>query len=229
MTTATISGLVSSRLNEAAAVGGPKFYPGAEILGAVNEGQRLFCLLTLCIEKQAALVVPGATTFLHVLPVVADYLAPLRLTDTGGAKVRPTTFSELWSLDAAWPAAIGAPIRYVAAGADLAAFYRTSAAPVTLQLQYAASPALLVNGGDIPAIPAEYHQELVNYGIYRVRQVEGGAEFAATLPLFDHYLQAAQDYGAFIKARNVGAGYDSLPFELASFDRSRLVGKSKGK
>jgi hypothetical protein len=229
MTTATISGLVSQRLNEGAAVGGPQFYPGPEILAAVNEGQRLFALLTLCLERQSALAIPANTTFLHVLPVVADYLAPLRITDASGAKVRPATFGELWSLDAAWPAAIGPPIRYVAAGADLAAFYGRSGDPVTVQLQYAGSPALLVNGGDVPQIPTEYHQELINYGIYRVRQVEGGEEFAATLPLLDHYLQAAQDYGAFIKARNVGAGYDSLPFELAGFDRSRLVGKKKGK
>lgn len=229
MTTSFISGLVSERLNEAAAVGGPQFYPPTEILAAVNEGQRLFCLLTLCLERQSALTIPPNTTFLHVLLLIDDYLAPLRITDAAGLKVRPTTFSELWSLDAGWPAAAGPPIRYVAAGADLLAVYRTSAAPVTVQLQYAGAPALLVSDGDVPEIPTEYHQELANYGIYRVRQVEGGAEFAATLPLLDHFLQAAQNYGDFIRARNVGAGYDSMPFELAGFDRSRLVGKSKKK
>lgn len=229
MTTAAISALVSSRLNEAAGVGGPQFYPATEILAAINEGQRLFCLLTLCLEKQASLVIPANTTFLHLLPLIPDYLAPLRITDAVGAKVRPSTFTDLWSLDAAWPSAIGAPIRYAAAGADLVALYKRSGDTPTLGVQYAGAPALLVNDGDVPAIPAAYHQELVNYGIYRVRQVEGGEEFAATLPLLDHYLQAAQEYGDYVRARNVGAGYDSMPFELSSFDRSRLVGKSKRK
>lgn len=229
MTTAIISGLVSDRLNEAAGVGGPQFYPATEILAAVNEGQRLFCILTLCLERQYSLVVPANTTFLHLLPLVADYLAPLRITDSTGAKIRPSTFSDLWAFDTAWPSTVGAPSRYVAAGADLVAIYMRSGGTPTLQLQYAGAPALLVNGSDVPAIPAEFHQELVNYGIYRARQVEGGAEFAATLPLLDHFLQAAQDYGDYIRARNIGAGYDTMPFELASFDRSRLVGKSKGK
>jgi len=227
MNTATISGLVSSRLNEG---GTPTFYPYPEILAAVNEGQRLFCVLTLALEKQFPLLILANTTFLHLLPTVPDYLAPLRLTDTSsGAKVRPATFAELWARDAAWPATIGPLTRYVAAGADLVALYAQSAVPAQLMLQYAASPPLLVVGTDVPAIPPEYHQELVNYGIYRLRMVEGGAEFAATLPLLEHFLAGAQEYGDYMRARNVAAGYDTLPFELALFDRSRLVGKSKKK
>ena len=229
MTTGAISALVSSRLNEAAGVGGPQFYPASEILAGINEGQRLFCLLTLCLERQTNWVAAANTTFFHLLPVIADYIAPLRITDAAGAKVRPARFSELWALDTAWPSSVGAPIRYAAAGADLVALYKRPAAPVTLQVQYAGSPTLLVLDADVPAIPPEYHQELVNFAIYRVRQVEGGAEFAATLPLLDHFLGAAQEYANYVRARNVGAGYDSMPFELSSFDRSRLVGKSKRK
>jgi hypothetical protein len=228
MTTTAISALVTARLNEGAS--GPTFFPSAEILAAINEGQRLWCILTLCLEKQAPLTIPANTTFLHLIPLVPDYLAPLRITDSTGAKIRPVTFGELWSLDAAWPATVGPPTRYVAAGADLVAIYRRSPTSVTVGLQYAAAPAPLTGApGETPSIPGEYHQELTGYAIYRMRQVEGGQEFAQTLPLLDHYLQAAQEYGDYVRARNVGAGYDSLPMELASYDRSSLVGKSKGK
>ena len=228
MTTTAISALVTARLNEGAS--GPTFFPPSEILAAINEGQRLWCLLTLCLEKQAPLTVPANTTFLHLIPIVPDYLSPLRLTDSTGAKIRPVTFGELWSLDAAWPATVGPPTRYVAAGADLVAIYGRSSSSVTVGLQYAAAPALLTGApGETPSIPGEYHQELTGYGIYRMRQVEGGQEFAQTLPLLDHYLQAAQEYGDYIRARNVGAGYDSFAFGVAAYDRSSLVGRSKGK
>ena len=98
-----------------------------------------------------------------------------------------------------------------------------------LYITYAQAPAALVEDADTPAIPANLHIQLVNYGIYRCRQVEGGEAFGRALPLFGEYMDAAEKYGSYIRARNIGAGYDRAPFELAGFDRSRLVGLSKTK
>jgi hypothetical protein len=69
----------------------------------------------------------------------------------------------------------------------------------------------------------------VAYAIYRCRQVEGGTEFARTLPLLAEFLDACTEYGNYMRARNVAAGYDALPFELQNYDRSRLVGLAQSK
>jgi hypothetical protein len=225
VTLATIQGLVSDRLNESAAMGGPTSYPTTEITAAVNEGLRLFATLTLCIEKTAAWAVTPAQTFQHMMLIFADWLAPLRISTATGAKVRPARLSELWALDSAWVASPGPPTRYASMGFDLVALYQQPAAGGTvLTCQYAACPPPLVNAGDVPAIPLEYHEQLVKYGIYRCRQPEGSEPLESVLPLLEEFLAAAQDYAEFVRARNVGAGYDTLPMELALFDRSTLVG-----
>ena len=222
MTLGQMKALVSQRLNEA---GNPVFYPASEIQNALNESQRLWCLLTLCLEKTATW--NTAPTWTHLLPLIPDYLAPLRLTTQTGMKVRPARISELFALDSQWPASVGPTYRYVALGADLVGIYPTW--PQPLQLQYAGSPATLVADADTPQIPAEFHEQLVKFGCYRLRMVEGGAEFAKVLPLLDEFLSVADEYAKYVRARNIGAGYDSLPFELSSFDRSLLVGKAKGR
>lgn len=215
-------GTVSARLNEAAA---PTFYPTAEIIRALNEAQRLFTLLTLCLERTAPWTVGSSAPFWRMLPIFADWIAPLRIGNAAGAKIRPARLSELWSLNSGWPAVGGAPERYAQMGSDLLALYPQSA--VTLQVQYAGSPVVLAADGDIPEIDAEFHEVLPKYAIYRLRMVEGGEPFAASLPLFAEFMAVATEYAKYVKARNVGAGYDTLPPELSGFDMSRLIPKMK--
>lgn len=230
MTLGGMSALVSQRLNEGAQMGGPTFYPAAEITAALNEADRLFCLLTLCLEVKASWNVAAATTFFHMLAIFSDWIAPLRITSAAGAKIRPSTIGELRSLDSQWPLAPGAPIRYVLAGGDLLALYKQPAASgTTLTVQYAGAPTALALSTDTPGSPPEYHPHYVSYAIYRLRQVEGGSAFAAALPLLAEFLDAATELAEFVKARNVGQGYDSVPMELKSYDRSRLVAVAKKK
>jgi hypothetical protein len=185
---------VSQRLAEGAA---PIYYPKAEIVAALNEAQRFFCLLTLGLEVTS----PWAVT----------------------AEVRPARFEELTSLDSGWPSSPGAPYKYVAAGVDFVAVYRQPAgAGTVLNVTYARAPLPLVSDADVPEIPAEYHPKLVEFGIYRMRQVEGGQEFAKTLPMLAGYLDGAQHYADYVRARNKGSRYDAVPFELKSFDRSEM-------
>ena len=206
--------LCSQRLNEAAA---PVFYPDDEITRALNEADRTFCLLTLALETTAAFT-PTAT-FTHMLGPFPDWLVPLRIATFGGAKVRPCRFNDLWGLDSNWPAASGPTTRYVAAGGDLVAVYPFQSA--TLNVTYARAPVAMVNATDTPATPAEYHTNYVDYAVYRLRQVEGGAVLAGVIPLFDEFMAAAKEYAAYMRARNVGAGYDTLPAEFALADRSK--------
>jgi hypothetical protein len=292
----------SAKLNEAFGAGGPTFYPTVEIVAAINEAQRIFCLLTLILETTTAWDVPPATTFFRMLqltgpaPVIGivnvagtavtraagqqfeveawlpgitillngvarvivdvgsptdltidtpaasgpagyavpsayppsllfpDWIVPLRLTSASGAKIRPSRLDDLVSLDAQWVAQPGAPSRYVHLGADLLALYRQpAAAGTTVNVTYARCPVPLVLDIQTPEIPEEYHPELVNYAICRLRQVEGAAELAKTMPLLASFLDAAQKCADFVRAKNRGGGYDSLPFELRNFDRSRLL------
>jgi len=218
-----MSARVSQRLAEGSA---PAFYPKAEIVAALNEANRLFCLLTLGLETTKPWNVAPATTFFHMLPIFADWIVPLRLTDSTGAKVRPSRFGELTSLDSGWISSPtpGGPYRYVAEGADFVAVYpQPMTAGQVLNVTYARAPLALVSDTDVPEIPQEYHPKLVDYGVYRCRQVEGGQEFAKTLPMLGAFLDGAQNYADYVRARNKGSRYDAVPFELADFDRSALM------
>lgn len=217
-------GLASQRLNEGANQGGPTFYPTAEITAALNEGYRFFCLLTLGLEKTVAWTVPNATTFFHMLDVFSDWIVPLRITTVAGARVRASRLEDLCSLDSQWLASPGAPYRYVHQGADLLALYQQWASGTNiLNVTYARGPVTLSGDSDTPEIPAEYHPRLVEYAIYRCRQVEGGEEITKTLPLFNSFLDGATHYGNYVRSRNLGSRYDKVPFELESFDRSQLL------
>ncbi len=212
---------VGQRLNEGAA---PVFYPAAEIDAALNEAQRFFVLLTLGLEITSTWTVTAATAFFHMLGVFSDWICPLRITDSTGAKVRPATLEDLAALDPNWRTSPGAPVRYASLGADLVGIYQQPAGGGTvLSVTYAQAPATLAADGDIPAIPAEYHPRLVDYGIYRCRQVEGGQEFEKSLRYLDSFMDGATKYGAYIRARNIGSRYDKVPFELEAYDRSKLL------
>jgi hypothetical protein len=209
-----MSSLVSQRLNEA---GAATFYPASEITAALNEGLRFFTLATLALEKTSSWT--PATTFTHMMTVFADWIVILRLSTASGTKVRPCRFNDLWALDATWPSSFGQVSRYVFAGADLVGVW--GSAPTTLNVTYARAPVALVNAGDVPEIPGEYHIDLVSYAVYRLRQVEGGAVLASVIPLFDEYMASVKEYSAWMRARHLAAGYDATPAEFALADRSR--------
>jgi hypothetical protein len=211
--------LVGQRLNELT----PTYYPASEIIAALNESDRLFCLMTLALEVTAPWT--PAATFTHMLTVFADWIVPLRIATAAGVKVRPARFADLWALDPGWPASAGPVLRYAAAGADLVAIYQQDGE--TLNVTYARAPVTMVNDADVPESPAEYHPLYISYAIYRLRQVEGGEPFKAALPLLEEFLAGAAEYAAFMRARNLGSGYDVLPMEMTLADRSLLVGRQK--
>lgn len=214
--------LVSERLNEG--VSGPTFYPTAEIIAALNEGNRFFCLLTLGLEKTASWNVPAASPLVHMLTYFPDWIVGLRFTTAAGAKVRPARLEDLASLDSGWINSPGTPVRYASLGAGFVALYQQPAGSGTvLQVTYARQPLTLVLDTDVPEIPAEYHPKLVDYAIYRLRQVEGAQEFEKALDYLSSFLDGATHYGAYVRARNIGSRYDKVPFELESYDRSALL------
>jgi hypothetical protein len=219
----TMQGLISQRLAEGAS--GPVFYPTAEITAALNEGNRLFVLLTLGLETTQSWAPGIGNGRFHMLGTFADWIVPLRITGSAGGKIRPARLDELACLDSTWPTTTtpGDPQRYVAMGNDFIAIYPTMTNNLTLTVTYAQAPVALVNATDTPAVPAEYHPKLVDFAINRMRMVEGIEEYDKTLPLFGSFLEGATHYGNYVRARNRGAQYDKVPFELEKYDKSRLL------
>lgn len=221
MTVAELEARLFRRLNESSTK--PVYYTGAEALAALNEAQRVFTLLTLCLESETSLPVLPGVAFYSLLPLVPNWLLPLRvrIAGTGGKKLSPARLDELDAADPGWNAKIGVPARYLLLGFDLLVVAPTNA--VALDLVFARCPALLTSPAQVPEIPEVYHASLVDYAIPALRAKEGGAEFVTSLSYFERFLADAAKLGAYIRARNQAAGYDRWPFELDAYDRSKLV------
>ena len=202
------------------------YYGGpGEVTAALNEAQRFFCLLTLALENTVTFTLDaGAGVFYHMRPVYPDWLLPLRVTLLSGTRVRPTRIADLDLYDSAWQTTTGtAPLRYAALGFDFLILYPQLSAEGAVNITYARAPVALASDTDIPEIPEQHHPDLVDYAICRLRMKEGGQEFAKTLPYFNRFLDGAQEYSKYVRARNIGSGYDKLPFEMELFDRSKLI------
>ena len=95
--------------------GKPGFFAlRAAALAALNEGQRFFCLLTLCLEKTGTLPPAANTIFYHLLTQAGfrDFLLPLRLKVTGGARLTPDCLQTLHARSSSGQATAGTPARY---------------------------------------------------------------------------------------------------------------------
>lgn len=232
MTTSEISARILKRIDDDVASPGsvapdPDGGVPPEILAAINEGQELFSLLTLCLETTATLTIAASTTFSSIRSTFPDFLCPLKLT-IAGVRVRPATFSNLDAENDAWQGTPGTPARYVTQGFN---FFTVTPQPVedtAASLTYAHAPVLMV--GDVfPEIPEVYHQSLVKYGIYKVRLKEGAQGLARGMVQLNEFLDDAAAHGDYVRNRSRAARYDVLPFELRLFDRARLDLKKEKK
>ena len=206
----------------------PVYYTAANALSWLNAAQRLFVLLTLCLETTNTLQLAGGAAFYSMLTIAAfqDWLLPLRVRITGGAKLNPARLAELAALDAAWSVSPGAPTRYALLGFDLLGIYQQPPAGVAMSLQitYARCPDPLLGGfNESPEIPAEFHPALADWAIPLMRAREGGQDFQKVLPLWDRGLDAATKLADYVRARNKEQGYDYMPVELRRIDRSKML------
>lgn len=192
-----------------------------EVLSAVNEGQELAALLSLCLETTATLTLSAGAAFGTLLSRLPDYICPLRLS-VGGARLRPGTLADLDGDNEAWQATPGTPARYSTLGWDLYAVTPQPTTDTAAEFIYARSPKVMLET-DTPEIPEQYHQSLVYYGKYRVRLKEGAQGLSRGVADLNYFLDAMQALGDWVRARSRAARYDTLPIELALFDRSRLL------
>ena len=218
MTVGDLQTLVLQRLGEDASK--PVYYTGAEVLSALNEAQRIMVLLTLCLERTETFPLSVGTAFYRPRTVLSDWLLPLRVRLSGGARLRPARLEDLDALDSGWQARPGYPDRYCSLGFNLLAINRQPEGPASLVVTYAKTPTKLQGVAETPEVPTEYHQALADYAINRLRMKEGGQEFTKTTPYGDRFLADCRKLGEFVRARNVAQGYDLLPFELSRYDVS---------
>lgn len=190
----------------------------SEVLAAVNEGQQLAALLTLCLENTVEYQL-GGDTWITPRQGLADLIVPLRIV-VAGARLRPSTLMELDAWNSSWQATAGTPARYASLGCNLLAI--TPQASVLAQLTYAQSPAMM-GPMDTPVIPVEHHEDLVEYGIYRVKLREGAQQLTRGLNNLNAFLDSMTRLGNQTRAKSLLAGNFPLPFELDKFDRSKLI------
>lgn len=235
MTTKEISDRILVRIDDSSSAPGSVladanaalFPVPPEILSALNQAQEEFALLTLCLEATADMTLSGGTPFSLPRSSFSDFLCPLRLM-VGGVRVRPSTLSDLDAWDDAWQNTPGTPSRYATLGFNFMAISPQPAIDTTASLTYARSPLQLVADA-FPEIPEIYHQNLVEYGIYRVTLKQGAQGLERGMKYFNSFLDAATKCGDFVRAKSRAANYDVLPIELKLFDRARLVNLPKAK
>jgi hypothetical protein len=211
VTLTTLTTAVETRVNDDTS----PTYSSAEITGALNAGQLVFCFLTLCYEKTATASV--AQPFVHALALATDYIVPLRLK--GAAKLRPATVAEFDALNPLWWASANPAARYAARG-DLLFF---DGAISSLTFTYAAAPPALASGSDVPVIPAEYHTLLADYAGWRLLLPQSGQELEKGKQYIGRFLAGAQELAGKVRARSLAQHYDTLPPEREAFDVSRLM------
>lgn len=147
MTAGELKTRTLERLDESSAQ--PAFYTPASVLNALNEAQRVFALLTLCVERRGVLELFPGQTFYHLLDEFPEFLLPLRasvktnLLPTGTAEwnspvwdealwdqldasppstakpLRPARIHDLDARNALWQTTEGEPERYGVLGLDL--------------------------------------------------------------------------------------------------------------
>lgn len=201
---------------------GQQYYGPTEILAALNLLQRLFVIMTLCLERTRTETV--STAYLQAMTLFGDWMVPLRVRIHGGAKLKPSTFSDFAALDNAWSLREGTPTRYAVAGFGLLGFYKH--AETDLDFTYARSPIDLTLTTS-PEIPEEYHPALMDGVQPLLRVKEGQQEWQKVLPLWAPFMEEVQRLNRQVRARNIELGYDRVPLELRRFDLSQLLKKAR--
>jgi hypothetical protein len=192
-----------------------------EVLAAVNEGQELASLLSLCLQKEVPFSLASGTSFGTFLLALPDYLCPLRLS-ISGTRLRPSTLADFDAENDSWQSTPGTPTRYTTIGFDLWAINKQPPALITADFIYARSPVVMT-ASSTPEIPEEYHQSLVKFAKYRVRVKEGAQGLSRGIEDLNRFLDDMTRLGELVRARSKAAKFDTLPIELQLFDRSRLM------
>lgn len=202
----------------------PVFYTAAMARSALNEAQRIFAVLTLCQETTAAFPLSADTTWYDMRTAHPGVLAPLWVS-YGGRKLRPRSLNELDALNETWQSTTGTPESYCYIGATglLATYPQIDSDGNSITFVGATEPPVLLSDSDVPEIPTEHHESLIDYAVPRLRATEGGNEMMGELWRLDRFLVAVEALGNYTRGRALSKRYDVQPFEMARFDRAAFL------
>lgn len=201
---------------------GGQYYSRDFIDHCLNRAQRLFALLSLCIERTVTFNLTNGQAFYLISDQISDFVAPLRIS-FNGTRLRSDRIHDMDSRDSTWRARPGNPARYATLGFDLLAITPQPVSGVnTLDFTYSAEPPLMVNPTDVPTLPGDQQAALLDGAYYFCRLPEGGAELQAATVYLKRFIDQAQKYAAFVRSKSRGPLYDVQSFDLRSFDRGRL-------
>jgi len=208
----------------------PTYYTAEEALAALNQAQRVFSFLTLCLEKTATLPLAANTSFYNMLATFTDWIAPLRIS-VNGIRVSRSTYTQLAAGNPSWRAAAGTPVRYAMVGASLLAITpRPSAGGTNLTVTFARMPAKLTGGaGESPEVPEEVHPALEDYSVVRLRVKEGGSELREALPLLGRFFGVVGRVSKYVRERSQSARYDTAPQEFTDEWKQKVIEEFYGR
>lgn len=209
------------------------YYTRDQVHYSLNFAQRFFALMTLCIEKTASFNLAGSTAYYTISGQIADFIVPLRAS-YNGVRVRPVRLGELAKLGTWSTSTIGNPgvpttvTKYAQQGFDQLAIYPQPPGSASLSLVYAAIPPDLSADSDVPVIPPENHQHLVDFAIWLLRLPEGGAEGTTlTKDYLDRFMGAVKQVAEWNRSRLKALAYDHSPVDADLTDLSRLYRKPR--
>lgn len=199
------------------------YYTPDECLFGLNFGQRLFCLLTRCLEKQAVFTLTNGTAYYDdIRAQITDFLLPLRVYYSG-SRLIADTIHNLDLRDSTWRARAGDPKRYAVSGWKiLAVTPQPASGSNILDFWYAAEPVDLVNETDTPQIAPEQQVHLPDFAAWFLRLKEGSIELKSAKKFLDRFLMAADKHGKFVASKSGGQTYDTPPFDLQTYERGRF-------
>lgn len=204
----------------------PVTYSRQEALDAINEAQRIFVLLTMCLEAQDTFSTAASQLYYYVSDQLPNFLCPLRVLTPEGRKIRPMSLGNNEALSSTWRTVTGEPARYANLGWDLMAITPVPDAIYALSIKYARMPVRLTESGSAE-IPEEDQESLHHCGTAILRLKEGGQLLAKEMWRFESFLDTARRRAAYVRARSRDNQYDSIPAEWKMPDLSRLLKKAK--
>ena len=208
-------GEIEAKLRARVGDGGSSYWTAAEVAEAVNAAQRIFALLTWCLESRGTLSVLANQAEVRLLAAFPSMIAVIRMENPDGERLFPTTVNGFAAGDDHWRAARAVyPGFYAVHGFDYALFFPAPSGSVNLTVTYARGPAAVAVAGDVPEIPEEYHAALVDGAEPLLRLKEGGQEFAKVLPAWESFMGAARLCAQKVRERNKLAGADRYPAEV---------------
>ncbi len=204
-------------------------YLNSGVSTAIQEGQRITSLMTLCYEKLSTSWAPTITAYQQFIPVPTDCIVPIYVRDkASGSRIYPAKLSNLELNDTSWWTTSGKGSAYeyysifnpsgvsatpTGGRYDLLLYPRVNTTSMRVEMIYAADPPAMSATTDIPKVPRGTERALIDYAIFLglIRQ-PGKAEHATEV--LKTFFSGVNEIGDIMKSRYPeGRDFEPEPVE----------------